>query len=169
MAPTTSIPLLLKQEKLSDFPSEKIPTKYGFGLFATRDLKTDTLVQIFTQHGNNFKESEYETEIPDSEKAHCLLHNNTVDKTWVWIITQSDARFANHSCEPNCILDEFQQLKTFKKVLKGQELSFLYNSGLETDYWDQRFWSFQCGCGSSKCQGMIDRYRPFDRYGNRIN
>ena len=150
------------------FPSEKKPTPYGYGLFATKDLDAGTIVQIFTQYGPSYAEEDYETLIPDEEKAHCLLTrlDEDADK-WVWIITRADARYANHSCEPNCILNEKQQLVTFKPVPQGHELSFLYNPGSEGDWWDSR-WSFKCGCGSDKCQGSIDRYRPFDRYGNKL-
>ena len=145
------------------FPSYKKSTKYGFGLFASLDLGPGTVIQRFTPSGPSIPEKDYET-IPVEERAHCLLHLNEASE-WVWSITRTDARYCNHSCSPNTILEDSLDLRTFKAVKKDEELTFLYNSGSESDEWDQA-WTFTCGCQSPNCQGIIDRYRPFDKKGN---
>lgn len=74
------------------------------------------------------------------------------------MFVQSAAKYSNHSCDPNCVINDILELETVRNVKKGDELTFLYNAGSEDDEWDP-VWTFQCQCSSQKCQGMIDRYR----------
>lgn len=52
------------------------------------------------------------------------------------------------------------QLETISKIKAGDQITFLYNNGSETDDWWDPVWTFKCCCGAVACQGMIDRYRP---------
>eukprot|EP00730_Choanoeca_flexa_P003153 TRINITY_DN11309_c0_g1_i3.p1 TRINITY_DN11309_c0_g1~~TRINITY_DN11309_c0_g1_i3.p1 ORF type:complete len:1540 (+),score=400.41 TRINITY_DN11309_c0_g1_i3:253-4620(+) len=75
--------------------------------------------------------------------------------------TGSDARFLNHSCEPNCVIEKWSVLGRWsvgifadRDIEEGEELTYDYN-----------FQSFnedvKCYCGSAKCRGYI-RAKPRD-------
>ncbi|KAJ3259853.1 hypothetical protein HK103_001744 [Boothiomyces macroporosus] len=126
---------------LSDqYPSYPKKIEYGYGLFASDDLPPNTV-------------------------AYVLLCKK--NEKWVWLLTFSNARYANHSCRPNCTLNDNQELVTLTNVQKGEELNFVYNGGSEDDEWDP-IWTFKCECKNDNCQGMIDRYRRVDRRGNPV-
>jgi hypothetical protein len=83
-----------------------------------------------------------------------------------WVVPNSDARHINHSCDPNCYVSGKLDVITLRKVLKGEELTIMYNEVTIEKYmrrgsllptWDDRR-SFDCRCGAPKCLGRIDRY-----------
>ena len=81
-----------------------------------------------------------------------------------WMVIQTDARYINHSCDPNCIIDNDLRLITVRPVNEGEELTINYHivyEGEDPGFWDPR-WSFKCCCGAKNCQGIIDKYITID-------
>ncbi|KAJ3321826.1 hypothetical protein HDV06_003828 [Boothiomyces sp. JEL0866] len=146
---------------LSDqYPAYPKKVEYGYGLFASEDLPPNTVVEKF--EGEIFEDY---NKVSQDQRAYVLLCKK--NEKWVWLLTFSNARYANHSCRPNCTLNENQELVTLRSVEKGEELNFVYNGGGEEDEWDP-LWTFKCECKNDNCQGMIDRYRRVDRRGNPL-
>ncbi len=80
-----------------------------------------------------------------------------------FLIPSSPSRFFNHSCEPNCEIDDDLFIVTSQPIARGEQLTFAYNvlSQREGEKWNslwQANWTFSCQCGSSQCQLNIDRY-----------
>lgn len=76
------------------------------------------------------------------------------------LVPTSDARYMNHSCEPNCKINDDLTVETVREVHAGEELTFCYNitrDGEDPGSWDPR-WTFTCRCGSPRCQGVVDKY-----------
>uniref|UniRef100_A0A1I8BLK7 Histone-lysine N-methyltransferase n=1 Tax=Meloidogyne hapla TaxID=6305 RepID=A0A1I8BLK7_MELHA len=70
----------------------------------------------------------------------------------------NDMRYVNHSCNPNCVIQQFQSdfdlhlvLIAKRNISKGEELSFDYNMQR------QGLWSEvpSCYCGESNCTGIL--------------
>ena len=82
-------------------------------------------------------------ECPLYDKLYVLQYLNPASNQWDWLLPLSDARYLNHSCEPNCIIlgDDFDVI-CVKDVKEGEELTFLYNAGSEQDDWDT-VWNFR--------------------------
>jgi len=84
-----------------------------------------------------------------------------------WLVPRSDARYLNHSCDPNCRFLPDGLVVTERPVAAGEELTIPYDWAdreaverhPEHYFWDER-WSFECRCGTPACRGVIDRYRP---------
>jgi uncharacterized protein len=135
-------------------PSRVIRNAFGFGLVAVEDLASGTVVALFDGPTCRYDE------VPDSEVTYALL---LADNRW--LIPQTDARYLNHACDPNCAINGEMEVKTLRAVARGEELTISYNTltqeevagGADRFFWDER-WSFHCRCGSRNCQGMIDRY-----------
>jgi len=64
----------------------------------------------------------------------------------------NDARFINHSCNPNCeteIINNRIWITSTRQIRKGEEITYNYGYSLE-DYHEH-----PCKCGSPNCIGFI--------------
>lgn len=74
----------------------------------------------------------------------------------------SIARFANHSCEPNCRLQRWYVgsiphivLVSQKEITKGEEITYSYGFTHDENFANNPIYHQQCHCGSKYCNGMI--------------
>lgn len=80
-----------------------------------------------------------------------------------YLVPETMAMFVNHSCEPNCTINDNYGIETLRAILPGEELTIAYNQISATEatewgsFWDKR-WTFTCGCGAKRCVGKVDRY-----------
>lgn len=68
----------------------------------------------------------------------------------------NDARYINHSCDPNCeavIEDDEIWIYALKNIQPGVELAYDYQYERTTDPADKKFYA--CRCGSPKCRGNL--------------
>lgn len=137
-----------------DYPSILGANTYGKALFAARDLPAGTAVERFTGPVVPY------SAVPDEEIRYALLVRDDE-----WMICPGNARYVNHSCEPNCKIGPELVIQTLRPVKKGEELTISYNSLSRGEYednpgfyfWDPR-WNFDCRCGSPGCPGRIEGY-----------
>ncbi|MDD5650365.1 MAG: SET domain-containing protein-lysine N-methyltransferase [Candidatus Nanoarchaeia archaeon] len=139
---------------MQKYPSEVKDIRYGKCLVATKDLQPGIIVQKFEGPIIKYKDA------PLNEITYVIdaSTNYNEDK---WIIPKTDARYANHSCNPNCTIDDDLNIITTKPVKKGEELTYSYNIIQEEAskfVWDKR-WTFKCECKSKNCQKVIDGYK----------
>jgi hypothetical protein len=70
----------------------------------------------------------------------------------------NDARFINHSCEPNCeAIDEDGRIfiEAMKNIQPGTELTYDYQFPREAGDGPAEEAVYPCRCGSPKCRGTI--------------
>jgi len=135
------------------YPSKVDICSYGKSLIATSYLPIGIAVQKLEGPTCSWNL------VPDEEICYAILIENNN-----WMIIQTDARYINHSCDPNCKIDNELRLITVRPVSKGEELTISYNTvneGENPGFWDPR-WSFNCCCGAKNCQGIIDKYISVD-------
>jgi hypothetical protein len=76
----------------------------------------------------------------------------------------NDARFINHSCDPNCeteIVRGHIYIKAIKPIAAGEELVYDYRFDWQDGYGPEDVRYYACRCGSTKCRGsiiMVPRY-----------
>jgi len=139
------------------YPSKKQVCTYGFSLVATCDVEAGTVVQKFEGPIYAWKD------VPENEVCHAILFDANR-----WMVASTDARYANHSCDPNCMIDDLMRVVTTRAVRKGDQYTFSYNvvaphprvpdnDATADNFWDPR-WSFRCECGAEQCQGVVDKY-----------
>jgi SET domain-containing protein len=136
------------------YPSRVIENSYGLALIATKDLPKGIIVEKF--EGKIVKYNE----VPEELKRYAIFIGDK--KNDEWLISHTDAIRANHSCNPNCVIDDDLNIITKKKVKCGEELTYSYNhleedEKLEDFVWDEK-WNFECQCGSENCQKKINKY-----------
>lgn len=72
----------------------------------------------------------------------------------------TDARYINHSCEPNCetiIEDGHIYIKAIKAIKPDEELVYDYRFEWQDEYEPEDVRYYGCRCGSKKCRGTILR------------
>jgi SET domain-containing protein len=141
--------------KTSAYPSHVTSTPIGRGLVATEIVEEGKVVERLKGLVVPY------SKIPESEVQNAF----EVDDGR-WIAPQSAAKYINHSCDPNCYISKKLEVKTLRKVNKGEELTIMYNEVTIEKYmkdgailpkWDDRR-SFDCRCDAPECIGRIDRY-----------
>ena len=141
--------------KTTLYPSYVDRTPIGQGLIAAETIEEGTVVERLEGRIVPY------SKIPEADIRNAFEVD--LDR---WIVPQSDARHINHSCDPNCYISSKLDVITLRKVLKGEELTIMYNEVTIDKYmsrgsvlpkWDDRR-NFNCRCGVPNCLGRIDRY-----------
>ncbi len=134
----------------------------GRGVFATRDVAEGERIVEYT--GERISSDEADEQSPDDAGArrhHTFLF--AVDDRVVidGTLGGNDARFINHSCDPNCevvITRGRVFIHALRDIPGGEELFY--------DYWyvtDESYTLedlrriYPCRCGSPKCRGTLAR------------
>jgi hypothetical protein len=131
---------------------------HGTGVFAARDIKKGTRITEYV--GDRISHAEADRRYADKadDDNHTFLF--TVDNRVVIDggIGGNDARYINHSCDPNCetVIDERKVfIEAIRDIRKGDELGYDYL--IERDASDPPdvdvIWA--CRCGSPKCRGTM--------------
>jgi len=79
----------------------------------------------------------------------------------------NDARWINHSCDPNCEAVEEEDrifIYALRKIQAGEELLYDYHMELDEPVTESTKKKFACHCGAPSCRGtMIELPDPADR------
>ena len=150
---------------------------HGSGVFATKRIKKNT--KIIEYIGEKVTKSEGDRR---SEKRLKKYLNSTKDGS-VYIFELNSrydidgsflynkARYINHSCDPNCEVEIFDNqiwIVALRSIKKGEELSYDY--GYEFDKSDFR--DHTCKCGTNNCIGFIissDQWPKYIKHISSIN
>jgi uncharacterized protein len=142
----------------------------GTGAFALVDIPKGTrLIEYVGQHITN---AEADRRYPDDD--HGVRHH-----TFLFTLNQrividaaydgNDARFINHSCNPNCdaVIERGHiWIDAIRDIPKGAELCYDYQFEHMPDYTVDDLRLYECRCGSAGCRGTIvkvDRRRKLAR------
>ena len=134
------------------------------GVFARTDIPKSTRLieykgkKITKEEGNRILDETYERHLKDP-KNHAGTYIFELNDTWDLDgdIPNNDAKYINHSCEPNCkmsIEGDHIWIDTVRDIKKDEEITYNYGFDLnENDLYD--FEGQKCLCGSKKCVGYI--------------
>src|ERR1041384_3377942 len=106
----------MKTMKTTAYPSYIDRTATGRGLIAAENLEEGVVVERLDGRTLPYNR------IPESELRNAFELDDDG-----WVLPQSDARHLNHSCDPNCYISSKLDVITFRRVLKGEELTIMYN------------------------------------------
>ena len=130
----------------------------GLGAFAFRPIVKGT--RIIEYQGERITPDEADERYDDDamERPHTFLF--TVDKKTVIDAARqgNEARFINHSCEPNCeavVEDGRVFIQAVLDIPPGAELTYDYHLERPGRYRVEWMERYACHCGATSCRGSI--------------
>lgn len=130
---------------------------HGRGVFARRSIPKGTRILEYVGERISTEEADERYDDDAMERAHTFLF--TVDERTVIDAARdgNEARFINHSCEPNCeTVNEDGRIfiEALRAIAPGEELTYDYNleRGELTPGWRERY---ACSCGTPSCRGTL--------------
>lgn len=141
----------------------------GKGAFATRPIRKGERIVEYT--GERITHAEADARYDDDAMAEHHTFLFTVSSRTVIDATHggSDARFINHSCDPNCE-SEIDRGRVFIFALRdidpGEELAYDYAYERSGDEGEAEERQYRCLCGTRRCRGSI--MEPKATYEERV-
>ena len=130
----------------------------GEGAFATREIAAGTRLVEYT--GERLTPAEADARYPDDddERHHTYLFAIDDDVVIDAAVGGNEARFINHSCEPNCdaVIDGGRIfIEAVRDIAAGEELAYDYAYVLDERHTPAAKRRYPCACGASRCRGTI--------------
>ncbi len=135
----------------------------GTGVFATRCISKGARVVEYTGERISHAQANARYDEEAMPNPHTVLF--TVDRKTVIDagVGGNDARFINHSCEPNCEAVKHRgriYIEALRDIQPDEELTYDYHleySGRYQPEWRERY---ACHCGAPSCRGTMLLPRP---------
>lgn len=131
---------------------------HGLGAFALRRIRKGTRIVEYLGERVSHAEADRRYESKDARDAHTFLF--IVDSRTVIDagVDGNDARFINHSCNPNCesvIESRCVFIEAIRSIEPGEELTYDYQIQREADDPPDVDEIFACHCGFPECRGTM--------------
>jgi SET domain-containing protein len=130
----------------------------GLGAFATRAIPAGTRLIEYVGLRMTSEEADAKYDDENGERHHTFLFAIDDDVVIDAAVDGNEARFINHSCDPNCdavIEDGRIWIETIRDVRRGEELAYDYAYILEERHSPAAKRRYPCYCGSPNCRGTI--------------
>ena len=130
----------------------------GRGAFALRRIRKGTRIIEYTGEIITDEEADRRYDDENMARHHTFLFAVDVNHVIDGARKGNDARFINHSCEPNCeavIEDNRVYIDALRTIKPGEELLYDYQyerDGDPDESWDRLY---ACHCGTPSCRGTI--------------
>jgi uncharacterized protein len=131
---------------------------HGLGAFATRAIPAG--VRLIEYAGERLTPAEADARYPDmaGEPHHTELFAIDDDIVIDAAVNGNDARFINHSCDPNCdaiVEGDRIWIETIRDIGPGEELAYDYAFALEERHTPAAKRRYPCNCGAKNCRKTI--------------
>lgn len=129
---------------------------HGKGVFAKRPIRKGTQVLEYTGPIVSRKEADEIGTTTVGGHTHTMLF--TINKNKVIDGNRGgDARYINHSCDPNCEAIQYDDdtiwIESLKSIPKGQEITYDYHLEVPGKITEEVRQEYVCNCGSKNCRG----------------
>jgi hypothetical protein len=131
---------------------------HGQGVFALRRIRKGTRLIEYLGERVSHKEADFRYKDKDERDNHTFLF--TVDSRTVIDagVGGNDARFFNHSCDPNCesvIEDRRVWIEAVRTIEPGEEMTYDYQIVRDDGDPPDIDEIFACRCGAPHCRGTM--------------
>lgn len=143
----------------ADLPFEIRPSPMqGLGAFATRYIPPG--VRLIEYAGERLTPAQADARYPEvpGERHHTFLFAIDEDVVVDAAVDGNEARFINHSCDPNCdaVIDGGRiWIESITDIVAGEELAYDYAYVLEERHTPAAKRRYPCHCGAENCRGTI--------------
>src|SRR6185312_15491234 len=131
---------------------------HGLGAFALHPIRKGTRIVEYLGERVSHREADRRYESKDANDAHTFLF--IVDSRTVIDagVDGNEARFLNHSCNPNCesVIEKRRvYIEAVRTIEPGEELTYDYQIQREEDDPPGIEEVFACRCGFAQCRGTM--------------
>jgi SET domain-containing protein len=131
-------------------------------MFATAPIACHALVIEYTGELIPHEEAEqrYATADAEEQAPHTFVLQLDEDRVIDANVGGNDARFINHSCEPNLepiVIGDHLWLVALRDIAVGEELGYDYAIELDHVHTPAAKRRFPCACGAASCRGTLLR------------
>lgn len=139
---------------------------HGMGVYAVAPIKKGTRIIEYLGERISHAEADRRYELKGEDDGHTFLFiasNRTVIDAGV---NGNDARFINHSCDPNCetvIENSRVFIDAIRNIKPGEELGYDYQLTWESTDDPEELALYACRCGAKKCRGTMLDKEPVDK------
>jgi hypothetical protein len=131
---------------------------HGLGVFAAKHIPKGARIIEYVGERVSHDEADRRYEEKDANDSHTFLF--IVDSKTVIDagVDGNDARFFNHSCDPNCestVAKRRVYIEALRDIEPGTELTYDYQIQREDDDPDNIDEVFACRCGFPQCRGTM--------------
>ena len=138
---------------------------HGSGVFAAKNIKKGEFIIEYKGLLRSHEEGDAAYDNED-ETGHTFLFTLNEDYVLDANIKGNDARWINHSCDPNCDSEHVDaengdkskdriEIKAIRDIKAGEELSYNYGIRLAERHTPKLKKLWACLCGSPKCTGTM--------------
>lgn len=130
----------------------------GRGGFATRDIRKGERIAEYEGERISWKEADRRYDDTGMRRHHTFLFSVTSRTVIDGAVNGSDARFINHSCDPNCeAVDDRGRIfiEAVRNIAAGEELFYDYAYARDKSTTEEDEQLYVCKCGTAKCRGTI--------------
>ncbi len=131
---------------------------HGLGAFASTDIPKGARIIEYAGERINNAEADRRYDDESMKRHHTflfILNSRTcVDAAF----EGNEARFLNHSCDPNCeavITRGHIWIEAVKAIPAGTELVYDYQYEDDPEYTEEDLRFYTCRCGAANCRGTI--------------
>ncbi len=130
----------------------------GQGAFALQRIRKGT--RLIEYVGERISQNEADRRYDDTVQEHPRVLLFTVDAHTVIDagVGGNEARFINHSCEPNCRSETRRgrvHIWTIRDIARGEELTYDYNLTRDGIEEAEALSRYACNCGAPSCRGTM--------------
>jgi len=131
---------------------------HGRGVFALTTIPKGICIVEYRGRRTSWDEAAARDTDPDNP-AHTFLFGLEDGRVIDASIGGNDARWINHSCDPNCEAFEDDTKRIFVETLRiirpGEEITYDYRLAVEGRMTKREKAQFACHCGTRKCRGSL--------------
>jgi SET domain-containing protein len=139
---------------------------HGKGVYAVAPIKKGARIIEYIGERISHAEADRRYERKGADDGHTFLfiasNRTVIDAT----DGGNDARYINHSCNPNCetVIEQSRVfVEAIRSIKPGEELGYDYQLTWDSTDEPEDLALYACRCGAKKCRGtMLDR-EPLDK------
>jgi hypothetical protein len=137
---------------------------HGRGAWATRRIRRGTWIIEYTGEVISNEEADRRYDDEAMDQHHTFLFVRDAHTCIDAAVGGNEARFINHSCEPNCEAVQDADsgaiwIVALRDIAPGEELTYDYRYELDEEDEDAARRRYPCRCGSPRCRGTILRLK----------
>jgi uncharacterized protein len=138
---------------------------HGSGVYAARRIRKGTRIVEYLGERISHATADARYEEKGQDDGHTFLF--IVDRRVVIDagVDGNEARFINHSCDPNCetVIEGGRVfIEALRTIQPGEELGYEYGLTWESTDDPEELAHYACRCGAAKCRGTMLDAKPLD-------